>query len=238
MRKEARHSSEMVSEVLFGEAFDVLEKKDSWLKIKLNHDGYEGWIEHKGAFPESSETPKLRASTNGSVVGKDGQISISPGTPLPYIIDQQFELGNERYQLTHGRFRQVDAAYTIPQIVETACQFLGTPYYWGGRSSKGIDCSGFMQVVHAVYGIVLPRDAYQQAEVGNSIELNQAKAGDLAFFENKNGRITHVGLLISNHEIIHASEKVRIDRLDQKGIYRADISEYSHQLAHIQRIHD
>jgi cell wall-associated NlpC family hydrolase len=116
-------------------------------------------------------------------------------------------------------------------IKEKANTFLDTPYLWGGKSKCGIDCSGFCQQVFKIFGIVLPRDSYLQAELGEVVGfLEEARCGDLAFFDNEEGRITHVGILLGNNEIIHSSGKVRIDRIDHQGIINAETGVRTHRL--------
>ncbi|MNL48577.1 Gamma-D-glutamyl-L-lysine endopeptidase [compost metagenome] len=115
--------------------------------------------------------------------------------------------------------------------------FLNAPYLWGGRSILGIDCSGFTQVCYKILGIKLKRDAYQQADQGELVSfINEGKLGDLAFFDNAEGRITHVGILINSHQIIHASGRVRIDSIDHQGIFNEETQQYSHKLRIIKRI--
>ena len=94
-----------------------------------------------------------------------------------------------------------------------------------------------MQMVFKQCGVQLPRDAYQQAELGETLNfVNESKCGDLAFFDNENGKITHVGMMLDNEKIIHASGKVRIDLLDHHGILNVQEKNYSHKLRIIKRI--
>ncbi|MBK7084827.1 MAG: C40 family peptidase [Flavobacteriales bacterium] len=115
--------------------------------------------------------------------------------------------------------------------------FLGAPYLWGGRTPTGVDCSGLTQMLFMLMGIYLPRDAYQQAEEGDPVELvDLAEPGDLAFFDNAEGRITHVGIVLPERRILHASGRVRIDALDQEGIFDAEQGKYSHKLRLVKRV--
>jgi cell wall-associated NlpC family hydrolase len=128
-------------------------------------------------------------------------------------------------------------AFTPAALEIVAKQFLGTAYLWGGRTVFGIDCSGFVQMVFKLFNYKLPRDAYQQAEMGEAIGfLAEAKPGDLAFFDNEQGKITHVGILLSPHQIIHASAVVRMDPIDQAGIVSSSTGLRTHQLRTIRRI--
>ena len=122
-------------------------------------------------------------------------------------------------------------------MIKNAFYFLNSPYLWGGRTPFGIDCSGFVQIAARLSGISLPRDTQEQAEEGEIINLiSEAKPGDLAFFDNIDGRIIHVGIILENGQIIHASGKVRIDTIDHQGIFNEESKKYSHQLRVIKRI--
>lgn len=237
LRKEAKHSAEMVSEILFGEHFKIIERQKDWLKIKLTHDGYEGWIESKGAFPDSDNALTWSVSERCEVKGPAGNFTLYPGSRLPEVSENSFQLGNAQYKILLGSTRKAKMRFALDDLIKTSRQFQNTPYYWGGRTTRGIDCSGFVQIVHAIYGVSLPRDAYQQAEIGTTIPVGEAEAGDIAFFKNDSGNITHVGILVATTHIIHASEMVRVDSFGETGIFRADIQAYTHALSHIKRIH-
>ena len=209
MRLEPSDRSEMVNQVLMGESFSIIEMQEKWVKIQLDHDGYEGWIDKK---QYQLEQKKAHCS------------------PIPHPI------------IHHHRYYPAGALVEIPvtqaswhTIEDCALSFLGTPYLWGGRTHAGIDCSGFTQMVYGLMGMKISRDASQQINMEGAQVLNfvsEAKPGDLAFFDNAEGRIIHVGLILKiNHQfadIIHASGEVRIDQLDQEGIKREGV--YTHHL--------
>ncbi|MCB0738379.1 MAG: C40 family peptidase [Bacteroidetes bacterium] len=213
MRAEPSHKSEMVNEILFGEQFTVIEKINDWHKIRLNHDNYEGWVERKDPFVESNNSHQT-ACYRPQI---QNDIRLYPGS-----FTQSTSLKKEKPSLV--------------ELEQLALQYLNVPYLWGGRTLHGIDCSGFTQIIARLADVSIPRDAYQQAEFGEDVSLDQLELMDLAFFKNQKGRITHVGFVLNNSRILHASEKVRIDKLDSKGIYRDRISTYTHTLSHIKRV--
>jgi len=245
-RAEPSDKSEMVTQLLFGERFRILEKSTAWVKIKIAFDGYECWIDAKqylpisGSFFQALEKPKtVHAVELVQVVSseKDGlQIPILLGSTLPHFKANTFNLEELSFSyegLTNQNSQQVSRG----SIVENAFLYLNSPYLWGGRSPFGIDCSGFTQMVFMLSGLILKRDAYQQAESGETLSfLEEAEEGDLAFFDNAEGRIVHVGILLKNNQIIHASGKVRIDSLDHEGIFNSELQKYTHRLRLLKRI--
>lgn len=234
LRREGDSKSEIISEVLFGETFSVIEELNGWTKVTLNDDQYTGWINSKQfEILQTAVQHKQIAALYPylSAVITNGKIMIPAGSNLPDLADNKFVINKTVYSLAES-----NPVHNTGNIIEIAEQYLNVPYLWGGKTPFGIDCSGFTQVVFRQCGIQLPRDAYQQAESGSIVSFReQVKAGDLAFFDNDEGRITHVGIMIDTNTIIHASGRVRIDTMDNFGIMNKEINQYSHKLRVIKR---
>jgi hypothetical protein len=235
VRKEDAHRSEMTSQLLFGETMEVLEEKGDWLRIKSMHDGYEGWLTHHlvEEIEELFAITPVQFVTTGLVnplTLPNELVNLPMGSSLTGY-DEETRLlwdGQHKY---HGTYRNVKDKYDLDLLWRTVHAWINAPYLWGGRTFMGVDCSGFVQVVFKVLGISLLRDAYQQATQGTAVEnLADAKAGDVAFFHNEAGKIIHVGILLSNEEIIHASGKVRVDKINTTGIINSANGKRTHQL--------
>ncbi len=247
LRHSPAHNSEMVSQLLFGEIFRISEFTDTWVKIVNEADNYIGWIHKKQFLPISRKTfDGIKNSSNRRMVSvmqgaikseSNGFVYPIPfGSILPSLQKGKFSVEGRKFIYT-GKMDKPPLKVKVQKLIQDAIHFLGSPYQWGGKSEYGIDCSGFTQLVFSVNGISLPRDAYQQAEYGTTLEfLEQSKPGDLAFFDNKEGKIIHVGILINSSTIIHASGWVRIDKLDLEGIWNEDEKKYSHHLRLLKRI--
>lgn len=239
-RAEPSDKAEMVTQVLFGEMYKVLELQKKWVLIEIHGDNYTCWIDRK-QHTDSDLNPESET---------DFQADRRCGDPFGMITDE----AGHRYHIPcgsilhdyHGgdftmngkKFSYKDriARHDPESILRHARRFLHAPYVWGGKTAMGIDCSGFTQVVLACAGISIPRDAYQQAEQGEPVDfIDLAEPGDLAFFDNEEGRITHVGIITERGKIIHASGSVRYDTLDHQGIYNNDTKSYTHKLRLIKR---
>lgn len=245
-RKEPSGTSEMVTQLLFGEHYTILEPGEDWLRIKTAFDNYECWINAKQhtKIPESlfQQLEKQDAIYSNELVqllhnkSNETHFPVSIGATLPFYKDHStrfdtFDFGFE------GSTASLAEKKPVRDLIHSAYLFLNAPYLWGGKSPFGIDCSGFTQMVYKLNGYKLPRDAYQQVELGTPLSfVEEAEAGDLAFFDNEEGRITHVGILLNNQQIIHASGCVRIDKFDHYGIFHTDTKKYSHTLRVIKRV--
>ncbi|MEO8148691.1 MAG: C40 family peptidase [Bacteroidia bacterium] len=244
VRSEPSHKSEIVTQLLFGELFEVIEKQNEWIRIRCDYDHYSGWIVAAQAqlvdLFEYENIKKKNSFLCYELVGV-----LDNGNPFPVVLASNLPYyDHEKCCILDKYFYYDGAAKNIlhpdtdlKKLVENALMYLNAPYLWGGRSPFGIDCSGLTQNVFKLAGIALKRDAYLQAEQGEQVHLlDETHPGDLAFFENEEGRITHVGLLMNDHKIIHASGKVRIDNIDHFGIYNDEMKKYSHKLRMIRRM--
>jgi len=250
MRGEAREQSEMVNQILFGEHFAIVKEDEKFSLVKSLCDNYEGWVDKKMITRIQKETAdelttEDHAVTNKPIVNcfiesKNENIVLTGGSTLPFYNPktESFAIGDKTFHIAKEQVNlPLVKNFAGDEMLSIAFMYLNTPYLWGGRNALGIDCSGFVQVVLSICGYSFPRDAYQQVEKGSSISfLTEARSGDLAFFENTEGHITHVGILINNNQIIHASGRVKIESIDSQGIINEVTGKYSHQLRVIKRV--
>lgn len=241
LRIEPSDRSEQVSQVLFGEHFEILEQLKQWFKIRLQYDDYEGWIDAKQCqlitesdFTEISNSSQiLNHDLIEYVTTKDNLlIPIPIGSSLTFLNYDGINLNNFEFEGL-----KVTGIKPKSELIRTAYMYLNAPYLWGGKTPFGIDCSGFTQMVYKLNGYKLLRDASQQSSQGEALSfIEESEPGDLAFFDNEEGKIIHVGIIMKDNYIIHASGKVRIDRLDHLGIYNAETNRHTHKLRVIKKI--
>lgn len=241
MRAEPSHRTEIVSSLLFGEIAQIVDEANDFVKIKTVYDGYEGWCQRTqlvGISDEqvASSTKDLTAEFTNLVEINGTEMQVPFGSSIGLFTQGKAQWG--KFSLVYkGAVAKPNAAlFTKDYINHIARTYLNTPYLWGGKSVFGIDCSGYSQQVYRFFNKVLPRDAYQQAALGEVVGfLQEATCGDLAFFDNAEGSITHVGIMLDAENIIHSSGKVRIDKIDNMGIVSADSGERTHKLRIIKR---
>jgi gamma-D-glutamyl-L-lysine dipeptidyl-peptidase len=241
LRIEPSDRSELISQVLFGEHFTIIEEVPRWTKVKLAFDDYEGWICNKQfKFITNIQFDQL---SEDSIVLNSDLIEYITGAnnlliPIPLGASISF-LNNEAINTDDFKFEGLRISGIKPKsnIINTSFMYLNAPYLWGGKTPFGIDCSGFTQMVYKLNGYKLFRDASQQANQGEALSfIEESEPGDLAFFDNDEGNIIHVGIIMDDNYIIHASGKVRIDRLDHLGIYNAETNKHTHKLRVIKKI--
>ncbi|MBP0905574.1 NlpC/P60 family protein [Mariniflexile gromovii] len=236
LRNEPSDASELVSQVLYGDIFKILEQRKSWSKIRLAFDKYEGWIDNKQLIEITEEqynqlykeSPKLSIDLVEFIEDTNQQLH-------PILLGSSL---NGLSILNHNHDGTiVEGKKPKENLIKTAFLYLNSPYLWGGKTPFGIDCSGFTQMVYKLNGYKLLRDASQQATQGEALSfIEESEPGDLAFFDNNEGAITHVGIIMSDNYIIHAHGKVRIDRLDHSGIYNVDRKVHTHKLRVIKKV--
>lgn len=240
LRAEANEKSEQVSQVLFGEIFEITQWTENWVKITTSFDDYIGWIGRLQfimlghmAFKRFKQSPPpltFRPVTQAWKISNNSILYLPACSSLAFLEGTTCHIGDEKFEII-GETGETD------NIAATATSFLNAPYLWGGRTHFGIDCSGFTQTVFKLHGINLMRDANLQEEQGYAVTaLHDAKLGDLAFFVNADEKVVHVGIMLNNEKIIHSSGKVKIDTIDEKGIYSEELKRYTHKLKVIKRM--
>lgn len=249
VRAEAREGAEQNTQMLFGELAEVLEEQARWTRIRLDSDGQEGWVDAKMIAPIGGKdlTAYKKAYKTAAMVKfpmtyavseNNGQtIPLTAGTRLPNYKDGRFEVLGVGFRIDPHMVSIQPTVISLQTLLETTRFFINTPYLWGGKNALGMDCSGFTQVVMSLFGKKLLRNASEQATQGRAIkERQKAQAGDLVFFDHEDGKISHVGIVIDPDRVIHCSGRVKVEKLDDTGIFNAETGEYSHHLTQIRRL--
>lgn len=226
--------SEMINQLIYGDIIEILEEKEKWVKIKSVFDDYIGWIDIKQYFKIDDN---IKLDLNEPIYSINLVEFIENNNNELVTIPIGSDISN--ISLMNHKFdgKTISGKNNRNSIVNTALLFLNSPYLWGGKTPFGIDCSGLTQMVYKINGYKLYRDAKDQANQGKTLSfIEESEAGDLAFFNNDEGDIIHVGIILQNNHIIHASGKVRIDRIDHSGIYNNDLNKHTHSLRYIKKI--
>ncbi len=245
VRVQPGDRQEMTNQLLFGDMVIIKGQVKDWLLVESFDDQYEGWTDSKQILPVSKELFNelineerhyaLDLSTTGTYIGEESNYLFTCGAHLPFFRQQAFRVIDRKGEYA-GEIIKPGDKVNPDELLRIAYKYHGAPYLWGGRSPFGIDCSGFVQVVFRMVGIMLPRDASQQVLQGEPLNfVDEALPGDLAFFGNEEGEIIHVGMVVNDRHIIHASGKVRVDKLDHQGIYNEGTRKYTHNLRLVKR---
>lgn len=236
VRNQPADECEMVTQLLYGEIFKILEERGKWSRIRIAYDSFEGWvsnnqflkIEEDAYFTLTNSNEIYAADLVDFIQEKEGLLlPVTMGAVLNYAASRNFDFEG------HTTSGKKDKAY----LVETAILYLNTPFLWGGKTPFGIDCSGLSQMVYKLNGYSLFRDSSQQSKQGEALSfIEESEPGDLAFFDDREGNINHVGIMMKDNYIIHVDGKVRIDRIDHSGIFNVDQKKHTHQLRVIKKI--
>ncbi|GMN11872.1 C40 family peptidase [Croceitalea sp. MTPC9] len=230
-------TSEMLTQLLYGDLFKVKDTRKYWVRIEIIFDGQEGWISKK-QFQLITETDfkELNIEKNQELsTDFISNIIIRKNVLQPITIGSRIDVSNFL-----GHEHDGSSKYPIEDksnLVNTALVFLNAPYLWGGKTPFGVDCSGFTQMVYKLNGYKLYRTTEKQATQGEVLSfIEESEPGDLVFFDNTDGLIDHVGIILKDNYIIHAHGCVRIDRIDHTGIFNTEEKIYSHKLRVIKKI--
>jgi gamma-D-glutamyl-L-lysine dipeptidyl-peptidase len=250
LRAEPSEKSEMISQLLFGEHVIVHEKQQNWCFVEFSHDGHQGWLTGSMLHYITEESVSEFAGGNHRVLGSLLIPVFNNVTKNTCYIPAGSNLN--RYKPASNSFHLADLHFTCREepvfyhrenvrenISLAAHKFLNIPYLWGGKNPFGMDCSGLTQVIMKIFGKAIPRDSVQQVSEGKMVNfISEAKPGDLAFFDNEEGRIIHTGIIVNNQQIVHASGRVRLDKIDHQGIYSSTLKQYTHRLRVIKNVLD
>ncbi|NKI31967.1 C40 family peptidase [Croceivirga thetidis] len=237
LRQAADDNAPMQSQLLYGELFKFKERRKFWSRIQTNYDNFEGWVRNNQVNPllegELDKIDFKKTDYNRDLVsfvseGKNGLIAVPLGA----------EINNcEIFQHTFEGTSKIEVENQKADFIETAFLYLNSPYLLGGKTPFGIDNSGFTQMVYKINGQKLFRTVEEQSNQGEVMSfIEECEPGDLAFFDDREGNINHVGIVLKDNYIIHAHGKVRIDRIDHTGIFNTEEKKYSHQLRVLKRI--
>jgi gamma-D-glutamyl-L-lysine dipeptidyl-peptidase len=242
IRKEPRHEAEITSQLLFGEAVELISNHGDWVEVVCTYDGYAGFCmrnqltEVDAAIAMQDQVPLVN-TWSGVMMVNEARMIVPFGSAVPGLQNGESNWGS--YRIKSSSKLVMEGAYVFDEesIKLVVFMFLNTPYLWGGRSVFGADCSGFTQVVMRFFGKHLPRDAAHQSLLGEDVGfLTEARCGDLAFFDNEEGKIIHVGMLLNDREVLHSAGRVRIDTIDTAGIINRDTFQRTHQLRFVKRL--
>lgn len=248
VRVQPSESSEQTTQLLFAETVDVIDEKPRWIQIKNEVDGQEGWVDFKmltklsnaeeESVAKADRTARVKMPMAYAVSENNGQtIPLTAGTCLPDYKGGRFEILGVGFRIEESMVAEKPLVMNETNLMNTTRFFLNIPYLWGGKNALGMDCSGFTQIIHSLFDHRLLRNAGEQSTQGLPVEsLQNAQSGDLAFFDHQDGRISHVGLILDKQRIIHCSGRVKVEKLDETGIYSIEQGgTYTHHLVSIRR---
>lgn len=237
LRALPSHESEMTSQLLYGEHFRILEERAQWSRIRNAFDNFEAWIDKK-QYRKIEEADFFFLEEDEIQLSQDliEYITDENGLLMPVALGSALNFAE---QLGHRFEGEMAKSFRKGKenLIDTGILYLNSPHIWGGKTPFGIDCSGLSQIVYKLNGHRIKRTAAEQAKQGEALSfIEESEPGDLAFFDDNEGIINHVGLMMKDNYIIHVDGKVRVDRIDHSGIFNADLKKHTHKLRVIKKI--
>jgi len=231
-------TAEMVSQLLYGDHFKIKEERKYWSRIQVVFDGFEGWVQNNQITKITEEDFLKISSEKQPILNPDFLIYATKNLNelIPIVLGSRVDIApmlNHSLEVGPNQIMPSTKSHLIP----SALLYLNAPYLSGGRTPFGIDASGLTQMVYKINGHRLRRTTTEQATQGDALSfIEESEPGDLAFFDNSEGTIDHVGIILKDNHIIHADGLVRIDRLDHTGIFNTEKRKYSHSLRVIKKL--
>lgn len=222
---DADTNSELENQLIIGEAVKIVSKKDKWVEVSCVRDDSKGWvrsyhlIETNQINPDYKEKVIVSSLITNIYVGASQSSEIITKITLSAVLQKIGKSGDfAKVLMPCGRMGYVSSSdivegnklpsdvSIISDLISLSKKFIGTPYLWGGRTPFGTDCSGFVQLIHLCFGIILPRNSYMQADIADAVEVKREdiQPGDLVFFSTNGSRVSHVGMAINNKTFIHS----------------------------------
>lgn len=256
LRAEGSECAEQLTQLLFGETVDVLEEAERWIRVRNDADGMEGWVDFKMLTKMSDEefagySAVLRESTAfvrmpmayALSMNNSQTIPLAAGTRLPKYENGTFEVLGVPFRIDPSMVLEKPMPLNQDSLMQLSRFFLNTPYLWGGKNALGMDCSGLTQVLLSLMGVQILRNASEQATQGEPVaSLSEARPCDLVFFD-KHGRVTHVGILLTQDTVLHCSGRVKVEKIDEEGIVSSEnntlykVGDHTHHLCAIRRFY-
>jgi len=244
LRAKSRETSELLSQVLFGEPLRILQLGKTWSRVQCAEDGFEGYIRTHHLLPvdeltflQQKNNPAFALELFSPIFGEHHGMQLTLGSRLPGFDGMHLHLGNRSYTYSGQAVMSQDIQTEPELMLKIARRLLHVPHLTGGRTPVGIDAPGFIQLVSRIVNLNLPRTAEAQVQCGRQVDfIVQSQAGDLAFFDDSRGNINHVGLLLPDSRIIHVYDRVRIDAIDHYGIFNYELRKYTHRLRVVKRL--
>jgi len=244
VRQLPKHDSPQISQVLFGEFVQIIRRKNKqWSRIVCNWDRVVGWVDlrqfeiYEGEIEKYSDCQSFALELIHGAISSDQVIPVSIGSNFYACDGINFKMPFGKFQFTGQIVDLSQSRLSAQLLVKIAKKYLHAPFQFGGRSIMGIDPAGFIQVVYKMVGLNLPRSLAEQGGLGEDVGfVKKTEVGDLAFFQSKNKEIIHVGIVIEDQKIIHVDGMVRIDNIDQQGIFNQTKKRYTYKLRTIRRI--